>query len=444
MRRYGIWLAAATVSLLGTQVLGFAMAWVAAGRGGAFAGLVLTAINLPRVLLLLAGGAVADRVGAWRVMIVADVVMTAVMLAVAGAAVAWGEQPWLLVGAALAVGLVDAFYLPSSGSLPRLLVSGPGLARALSARHLAGQLVAAAGPPVGAVVVAAAGIAAAALGNAVTFALMALVLVGLRRSLPDLGRPASAAPAQAGGFWQQAVDGLRTAGRDRVLRPALLLTAAAAASLLPVSGLLVPLLARQRHWPAAAGGAVVGAVALGTAVVASIVLARGAARRPGAAAITGLLIAAGAVAALAVAPGVAVAIGAGLVVGVGAGLFSAHIAPLVLGAAPATHLARIQAVLVLVQSVPLLVTTNVLGGLADAGSVSVVLLVCASALGLAATVTAVRSDLPTAAGAADGSGGTVPTAGAGDGSGGAVPAGAEGGAGGGGAGQAAVGGRGGA
>ncbi|MEU8610294.1 MFS transporter, partial [Actinoplanes sp. NPDC048791] len=339
MRRYGIWLAAATVSLLGTQVLGFAMAWVAAGRGGAFAGLVLTAINLPRVLLLLAGGAVADRVGAWRVMIVADVVMTAVMLAVAGAAAVWGEQPWLLVGAALAVGLVDAFYLPSSGSLPRLLVSGPGLARALSARHLAGQLVAAAGPPLGAVVVAAAGIAAAALGNAVTFALMALVLLGLRRSLPELGRPASAAPARAGGFWRQAVDGLRTAGRDRVLRPALLLTAAAAASLLPVSGLLVPLLARQRHWPAAAGGAVVGAVALGTAVVASIVLARGAARRPGAAAITGLLIAAGAVAALAVAPGVAVAIGAGLVVGVGAGLFSAHFAPLVLGAAPATHLA---------------------------------------------------------------------------------------------------------
>jgi hypothetical protein len=429
VRRYGIWLAAATVSLLGTQVLGFAMAWVAAGRGGTFAGLVLTAINLPRVLLLLAGGAVADRVGAWRVMIVADVVMTAVMLAVAGAAVAWGEQPWLLVGAALAVGLVDAFYLPSSGSLPRLLVSGPGLARALSARHLAGQLVAAAGPPLGALLVAAAGIAAAALGNAATFALMAVVLLGLRRSLPDLGRPAGVAPARAGRFWRQAVDGLRTVGRDRVLRPALLLTAAAAASLLPVSGLLVPLLARQRHWPAAAGGAVVGAVALGTALVASIVLARGAARRPGAAAIAGLLIAAGAVAAIAVAPGVAVAISAGLVVGVGAGLFSAHIAPLVLGAAPAAHLARIQAVLVLVQSVPLLVTTNVLGRLADAGSASVVLLVCASALALAATVTAVRSDLP--------------AAGAGDGSGGAVPAGAEVGAGGGGAGEVAVGDRGG-
>jgi hypothetical protein len=48
---------------------------------------------------------------------------------------------------------------------------------------------------------------------------------------------------------------------------------------------------------------------------------------------------------------------------------------------------------VLVQSVPLLITNNALGGLADAGSASVVLLVCASALALATTLTAVGSDL---------------------------------------------------
>ncbi len=116
--------------------------------------------------------------------------------------------------------------------------------------------------------------------------------------------------------------------------------------------------------------------------------------RPGAAAISGLLLAAGAVAGLAGAPGVPAAVGAGLVAGVGTGLFSAHVAPLVLGAAPGTHLARVQAVLVFVQSVPLLLTNNVLGGLADAGSASVVLLLCAVVLGLVATVTAVRSELP--------------------------------------------------
>src|ERR1043165_7266539 len=181
MRRYAIWLTAATVSMLGTQVLAFAMAWVAAGQGGAFAGLVLTAIVLPRVVLLLAGGALADRIGAWRVMIAADAAMTVVMLTLAGAALAWGERPWLLLAAALAIGIVDAFYLPSSGSLPRVLVAGPALARALSARQLATQLVGSVGPPLGALAVASAGIAAAALGNAATFAVMAVVLVGLRR-----------------------------------------------------------------------------------------------------------------------------------------------------------------------------------------------------------------------------------------------------------------------
>jgi hypothetical protein len=50
----------------------------------------------------------------------------------------------------------------------------------------------------------------------------------------------------------------------------------------------------------------------------------------------------------------------------------------------------------------------VLGGLADAGSASVVLVICAAALGVATTVTAVRSDLP-AARSADAS---LPAAGA--------------------------------
>ncbi|GAA3343287.1 hypothetical protein GCM10020358_41630 [Amorphoplanes nipponensis] len=395
MRRYGIWLTAATVSLLGTQVLGFAMAWVAAGRGGAFAGLVLTAINLPRAALLLAGGAVADRLGAWRVMVVADALMAVLMLGLAAAVLLRGEQPWLLLGAALAVGVVDAFYLPSSGAVPRLLVGGAGLARALSARQLAGQLVASAGPPLGALVVAAAGIAAAALGNAATFALMAVVLLALRRG----GTGPLPAPAVRGeGLWRRVVDGVRLAAGDGIVRPALALTAAAAAFWLPVTGLLVPLLARQRQWPAAAGGAIVGAVALGTAAVALTVLARGAFRRPGAAALAGLGVAAGATVALAVAPGVPAAVAAALVAGVGNGLFAAHIAPLVLGAAPATHLARIQAVLVLVQSVPLLVTNNALGGLADAGSPAVVLIACGVALGAATILTAVRSELPAAAG----------------------------------------------
>ncbi|WP_428965237.1 hypothetical protein [Micromonospora fluostatini] len=85
---YWAWLGGTGLALTGTQVLAFASAWVAAGEGGLLAGLVLTATNLPRVLLVLVGGAVADRVGPGRVLVGTAVAMVVVTGALAvGAAV---------------------------------------------------------------------------------------------------------------------------------------------------------------------------------------------------------------------------------------------------------------------------------------------------------------------------------------------------------------------
>ncbi|MEU3457259.1 MFS transporter [Micromonospora sp. NPDC006766] len=179
-RRYWVWLAGVTLSLLGSQIMAFAMTWTAAGWGGAFAGTVLTAINLPRVVLLLFGGALADRIGAWHVMITSDVTMAAATVLLGGAVLVLGVQPYLLLAAALIIGVVDAFYLPSSGSMPRRLVSGAGLARAMSARQAIGQLSTFADPSAGGLVVATAGLAAAAFMNAGTFVVMAAILIGLR------------------------------------------------------------------------------------------------------------------------------------------------------------------------------------------------------------------------------------------------------------------------
>jgi MFS family permease len=381
---YWSWLGGVTFSLLGTQVLGFAMAWVAAGRGGLLAGLMLTMINLPRTVLLLAGGAVGDRFGAWRTMIAGDAVMTVVTVLAAVAAWLVGAPAWLLLGTALAIGVVDAFYLPSSGSMPRRLVAGPGLARAISARQLAGQFTGFAGAPLGGVVVTTLGLAAAALADALTFAAMLAILVVLR---PRGQEPPEPPPH---GVWRHMVDGVRVAAADRLLRPALLLVVAAAGLLLPVSGLVVPLLARERGWSGLATGGVAGAIALGTMCVAVAVLARGAFPRPGLAAVIGLLVASAGMLALAVSgsPGWAVAIGLGT--GAGNGLFVAHVAPLVLGHTATTHLARVQSVVVLAQSLPLLATNNVIGGLVDAMGAPATLACCAAVLAVTASV-ALRS-----------------------------------------------------
>lgn len=224
-RRYWSWLGATASSLLGTQIMAFGMTWSAARWGGAFAGLVLTAVNLPRVALLLAGGALADRIGAWRVMITSDLAMAAAMVALGGAVLAVGVQPRLLLAAALIIGVVDAFYLPGSGSMPRLLAPGAELPRAMSARQAAGQLAASAGPPLGGLIVAAAGLAVAAFLNAGTFLVMAVVLIALRpRSARDTP------PAPGHGSPRRPADGLRTAWSDPLLRRVLGLVAVAAAS----------------------------------------------------------------------------------------------------------------------------------------------------------------------------------------------------------------------
>jgi MFS family permease len=119
-RRFWAWITGSTTSLLGTQMLFFALAWVAAGHGGAAAGLVLTAGNLPRTALLLVGGALADRVGLWRVLVVGDVVMTVATGLLALAVVTLGTPLWLLIGAAFLTGVVDA---STSRRRPHCLVS---------------------------------------------------------------------------------------------------------------------------------------------------------------------------------------------------------------------------------------------------------------------------------------------------------------------------------
>jgi hypothetical protein len=151
-----------------------------------------------------------------------------------------------------------------------------------------------------------------------------------------------------------------------------------------VSSLLVPLLGRERGWSAGTAGLVVGAVALGTASVALTVLARRTFSSPEVAGPAGLLLAAGAVVGLALPLPASASVALGLGVGLGTGLFVAHVGPLILGRTPTSHMSRVQAVLVLAQSVPLLATNPVLGAAADVLGASTVLVGCGAVLAVAA------------------------------------------------------------
>ncbi|MGW3495711.1 MFS transporter [Streptomyces sp. NPDC001020] len=383
-RSYLFWLAGTRASLVGDAALYFALGWAASAHGGQMAALVLTAITLPRTVLLLLGGAVGDRFGARRVMITGDVAMLATVLALAVTAQIWGTPPWLLLGFAAVVGTVDAFYLPATGSMPRLLVSKEQLPRAMALRQAGGQVASLLGAPLGAVLVAMAGLSGTALIDAGSFAAVLAVMVWVRPAA-EAERTPRAESLLAG-----ITDGVKLAATDPVLRPALLLTAAAAAGLLPAVALLSPLLARSNGWGPGAAGLIAAGQGVGILLASLLVARLGPMRRIGTGASLGLALAAVGLAILAAAPTTAAASAAAVVVGAGSGMFACHIGPLVLAGAPNTHLSRVQSLVTLVQSLALVVANNVLGWLANAADARSAIVLCA-VLGCVAGVTGLAS-----------------------------------------------------
>jgi MFS family permease len=379
-RSYLLWLAGTRASQVGDAALYFALGWAASAHGGQTAALVLTAITLPRTVLLLLGGAVADRFGARRMMLTGDMVMLAAVLALAAAARVRGTSPWLLLGFAAVVGTVDAFHIPATGSMPRRLLGREHLPRAMALQQAGGQLAVLLGAPLGAVLVSLAGLSGTALVDAGSFAFVLAVML-LVRPVTEAERSARPESLLAG-----IADGVRLAAVDPVLRPVLLLTAAAAAGLLPAVALLSPLLARANGWGAGSAGLVAAGQGVGILLAALSAARLGPMRRIGLGTCLGLAIAVLGLAGLAAAPTPAAAVAAAVVVGAGTGVFACHASPLVLAGAPDTHLSRVQSLVALVQSTALVLANNVLGWLATAAGARSALVLCAGLGCLAAAI----------------------------------------------------------
>ncbi|MFE3383344.1 MFS transporter, partial [Streptomyces anulatus] len=141
------WLAAYTASVAGDVVYFLALSWAAARAGGpSQVGLVVAAGALPRAVLMLGGGVVADRFGPRRVAVVSDAVRCAVILTVAGALMLASPGIWLLVTVALVFGVVDAVFMPAVGALPPRITAPEQLARVQAMRGLSIRLSNAVGP----------------------------------------------------------------------------------------------------------------------------------------------------------------------------------------------------------------------------------------------------------------------------------------------------------
>ncbi len=181
-RRVQAWVGIKALSDAGDALWTIALAWtVVQIASPAVAGLIVAAGTLPRAVILLFGGVLADRADARKVMMLFNALRVVVLVAVAVWVLATPPSVAVLLFAAVAFGVCDAFYEPSAGTIARQLVRPADLPSYGALSQTASRLGTMAGAAVGGVLVAAAGIAGSAAVNAVTFSfVVAFIAIWLR------------------------------------------------------------------------------------------------------------------------------------------------------------------------------------------------------------------------------------------------------------------------
>ncbi|MDT0461709.1 MFS transporter [Streptomyces gibsoniae] len=336
------WLVAYTSSMVGDNVYYLALSWAAVQAGSpAQAGMVTAASALPRALLMLGGGVVADRLGPRKVVLGSDAVRCVAVLGVAGLLCATRPGLWPLFLVSLVFGTVDAVFMPAVGALPARVTSRDQLARVQGMRALAIRFASVVGAPLGGLGVALGG-AAAAFGLAgllIAVSVPLLVLVRIRELPPDdaPGTPPTTA-------WRDLVAGLRHIRHHRVLAPLVLTIALGDLGFVGPLNLGLTLLADERGWGAAGMGWVLAGFGTGAGAVSLLLTVRG--RLPHAGRVLAYAIITGSVAigALAYVPGVAAAVGVALLIGLLTGLSGVMCGALLQTQSDPAYLGRVTAV----------------------------------------------------------------------------------------------------
>jgi MFS family permease len=306
--------AAEAISLLGTFVAPVALAFaVLSISDAAGLGLVLAAYTVPLVILLVAGGVVADRRSPRSLMIAGDTVQATTQGLTAALILAGHAELWQVIALQAAGGAGQAFSLPAQTGLIADVVPPERLQAANSLRALARSIGNIAGPALAGVLVVAAGPGWGLAADAATFAASALLLAGLRVE----HRPAAVA--------RRALADLREGWRT--FRASDWLWAGVTVMALwnavfSVYKVLGPVVSNEERGGAAAWAAVTTATGIG-AVVGGLVLVRVRPRRPGVLLTLGLALSCGPALAFATGLPLAIVILAAAIEGAGAIGFNA-------------------------------------------------------------------------------------------------------------------------
>jgi len=179
-----------TTSLVGAAMVPVALTFAVLQEGRAISdvGSVLAAETVPLVVLLLAGGVVADRLSRRTVMISADVLRCISELLLAALVITGSPPLWVFMVLAGVIGAGQAFFNPALTGLLPLVVSPGRLQQANALKGAAsstGQII---GPAAAGLIVAAGGAGWAIAIDGATYAVSALCLARLH--LPPAPAPA--------------------------------------------------------------------------------------------------------------------------------------------------------------------------------------------------------------------------------------------------------------
>ncbi|HVF21023.1 MAG TPA: MFS transporter [Mycobacteriales bacterium] len=270
-----------SVSAVGDSVFPVAVAVRVLDEGGTASdlGLVLAARTLSFVLLLVVGGIVADRLRRTRVMLGADA-----LRAVTGIALALtpGSMPILaLAGLTFAMGSGEAFFRPAYGAVVPTVVPAERLPSANGVTSVSLNSAHIIGPALAGLIVATVGWRWAFAVDGATFLVSMATLVRIREPRHEATEARSSA-------FRDALGGFR-AVRERpwILAVLLYFSVLLMVAMAPLS-VLRPVIAADRLGDRAVLGALLAAFGAG-AVVGGVVGTRWRPRRPGVAAMTGLL-----------------------------------------------------------------------------------------------------------------------------------------------------------
>ena len=263
------------LSLMGDFFNYIAMAWLVLQLTGSSLalGAVLMVQAVPRSLLMLVGGAMADRLSPRVAMVGSMVLRFACVAPLAYVVITGHAQLWEAYAVSALFGVFDAFFWPAASSMLPQIVSDSELEAGNAVTNITRQTSLIVGPAVAGVVVAAFGSGWAFAGDA-GFLVAGAAVIAWMPAMARSRHPAAnaaAAPQQRSSLKAEIAAGLRYAWSNVGIRTALLVIAAvdfAASGSMQVG---LPTLAHGRFAAGAVGlGVLLGAWGAGATVGAAV------------------------------------------------------------------------------------------------------------------------------------------------------------------------------